>query len=94
MVKTKEELIEMCGNDHDRKVMQESLDKHDKIIRKAYGFMFLGAALSVLGIIIIKLVEESILPEWTAFISIASFLIGFFCIIYSATIPIRNAGLI
>lgn len=94
MVKTKSELIGMCDNNHDRKVMQEALNKHDAVMRRAYNFMFLGGGLFILGIVLIKLVETSNLPEWTAFISIASFGIGFFCIMYSASFPIRNAGLI
>lgn len=94
MVKTKEELIEMCDNDHDRKVMQESLDIHDKVMSRAYNFIFLGVGFFIVGIILIKLASELIIPEWTVFISIASFMIGFGCIIYSGTIPLRSSGLI
>ncbi len=96
MVKTKEELIGMCDNNHDRKVMQDSLDKHDKVMRKAYNFMFLGAAFFVVGIILINIVlaAELVIPEWIAFISIVSFMIGFGCMIYAGTIPLRSVGLI
>jgi len=80
------DLIENCTNEHDRKLMIKSLDKHNKIMNKAHSAM----GLSIVSFIIMffGLHFESIE------IVIPSMIIGFCSIIYSAMMPLRSAGLI
>lgn len=52
-MKKQQELIHNCTNDHDRKLMVKSLDKHNKIMDKAHiliGLSFISIFIMFIGL--------------------------------------------
>ncbi len=49
--KTKQEIIEGCTNEHDRKIMIKELNRFDKTINRSYALSTLGFVLAVISIL-------------------------------------------
>lgn len=81
-----QELIHNCTNDHDRELMIQSLDKHNKMMSKSY--FALGLAVVSFVIMFIGFKLELI---WMVIPTMA---IGFSSMMYTMIAPLKGVGLI